>query len=113
MAATRSFLIATALLIIAVAAAAVFIVMRPGPGVISTPETPAVTEQSYQEDVAPEEHQADGVPIVAAVAAPPEPLQSKKDRRPCENQRARCPRKRDQGRDRQVILWGAWQAPRR
>ena len=46
MAATRSFLIATALLIIAVAAAAVFIVMRPGPGVISTPETPAVTDSS-------------------------------------------------------------------
>ena len=44
MAATRSFLIATALLIIAVAAAAIFIVMRPGPGAISAPETPAVTE---------------------------------------------------------------------
>ena len=46
MAATRSFLIATALLVIAVAAAAVFIVMRPGPGAISAPETPAVTEPS-------------------------------------------------------------------
>lgn len=45
MAATRSFLIATALLIVAVAAAAVFIVMRPGPGAISAPETPTVSEQ--------------------------------------------------------------------
>lgn len=36
MAATRSFLIATALLVIAVAAAAIFIVMRPGPGALSS-----------------------------------------------------------------------------
>jgi len=37
MAATRSFLITTALFIIAVAAAAVFIIMRPVPGVVSAP----------------------------------------------------------------------------
>jgi len=58
MAATRSFLIATALLIIAVAAAAIFIVMRPGPGAISAPDASSVSEpaetaaQSSQESSA-------------------------------------------------------------
>ena len=45
MAATRSFLIATALLVIAVAAAAIFIVMRPGPGALSgAGNTPVAAE---------------------------------------------------------------------
>jgi len=44
MAATRSFLIATALLVIAVAAAAIFIVMRPGPGDLTPSDTAAISE---------------------------------------------------------------------
>jgi len=50
MAATRSFLIATALLVIAVAAAAVFIVMRPGPGAVTTPDTASVSEPDSATD---------------------------------------------------------------
>lgn len=43
MAATRSFLIATGLLVIAVAAAAAFIIMRPGPDALVTGDDPAAS----------------------------------------------------------------------
>lgn len=61
MAATRSFLIATALLVIAVAAAAIFIVMRPGPGDL-TGSDPVAASEPVSEPAAPSQEASALIP---------------------------------------------------